>query len=87
MKLRRASAHLHAIEQELMARLGLDAVPVLCIHGSAVPWKTVQGARLVGPRGLKRLITKAGPVLSEEDVRVLAEVAERRLPPLTNSGR
>lgn len=62
-----------------MARLGLDVVPVLCIHGSAVPWKTVQGVRLVGPRGLEKLIAKAKPVLSEEDVGVLAEMAGRGL--------
>lgn len=31
----------------------------------------------MGPRGLKKLIMKAKPVLGEEDVRVLAEVAER----------
>lgn len=62
-----------------MARLGLDVVPVLCIHGSAVPWKTVQGVRLVGPRGLKKLMAKARPVLSEEEVTVLAETAETSL--------
>lgn len=60
-------------------RNGSNACPVLCIHGSAVPWKTVQGVRLVGPRGLKKLITKAKLVLSENDVQVVAEVADRAL--------
>lgn len=39
------------------------------------------GVRLVRQRGLKKLITKAKSVLSEADVRVVAEVAERGLPP------
>ncbi len=53
-------------------------VPVLCIDGSALPSKTVQGVRLVEPRALKKLISKATPV--ERDVTTLAEVAERGLP-------
>ena len=72
----REAVNVQTVLAEHMARLAFDVVPVLCIHGCAVPWKTVQGVRLVGPRGLKKLITKAKPVLSEEDVRALAQVAE-----------
>lgn len=75
----REAVSVQAVLAENMARLAIDVVPVLCIHGSAVPWKTVQGVRLVGPRGLKRLITKAKPVLSEEEVRVLGKEAKRGL--------
>lgn len=75
----REAVNVQTVLAEHMARLALNVVPVLCIHGSSVPWKTVQGVRLVGPRGLKKLISKAKPVLSEEDVQVLAEVAERGL--------
>jgi hypothetical protein len=59
----REAVNVQTMLAELMARLGLDVVPVLCIHGSAVPWKTVQGVRLVGPRGLMKLISKAKTVL------------------------
>ena len=76
----REAVNVQAVLAEHMARLGLDVVPVLCIHGSAVPWKTIQGVHLLGPRGLRKLITKAKPVLSEAEVGVLAEVAERGLP-------
>ena len=77
----REAVNVQTMLAEHMARLEIDVVPVLCIHGSAVPRETVQGVRLVGPRGLKKLIAKAKPVLSEEDVRVLVEVAERGLHP------
>lgn len=37
------------------------------------------GGAAGGAPGLKKLVAKAKPVLSEEEVRVLAEAAERRL--------
>lgn len=76
----REAVNVQAVLAEHMARLGLDVVPVLCIHGSAPPWKTVQGVRLVGPRGLKKLIAKAKPALNEEEVRVLAAAVGEGLP-------
>lgn len=43
--------------------------------------ETLQGVGLVGPSRLKKLVTKAKPVLSGEEVQVLAGVAERGLTP------
>lgn len=47
----REAVNVQAVLAEHMARLQLDAVPVLCIHGSAVPWKTVQGCAWWGRAG------------------------------------
>jgi hypothetical protein len=75
----REAVNVQTVLAEHMARLAIDVVPILCVHGSQVPWETVQGVRLVGPRGLKKLIMKAKPVLTENDVSVLGEAAERGL--------
>jgi hypothetical protein len=62
-----------------MARPATDVVPVLCIHGTTVQWAEVQGVKVVGPRGLKKLISKSKPVLLDEDVKVLVGGAKRGL--------
>lgn len=47
-----------------MARLGLDVVPVVSLHGSPVPWKTVQGVPLLGPAGAEDVDheSETGPI-------------------------
>jgi hypothetical protein len=65
----------------LLAEFATDVVPVLCIHGSRVPRMTVQGVTVVGPRGLKRLITKAPRVFSDTTVRAMTDLAEGALKP------
>jgi hypothetical protein len=66
---------------EHLARLAIDVVPVLCIHGSQVPWETVQGVKIVGPRGLKKLISGSPAKLHEDDIRVMAAIADSALRP------
>ena len=75
----REAVAVQSVLAEHMARLGTDVSPVLCIHGSQVPWDTVQGVRIVGPKGLKTLIVKAPHKISDEDISALVDVAERSL--------
>ena len=75
----REAVAVQGVLAEHMARLAIDVVPVLCIHGSQVPWATVQGVRIVGPNGLRKLIIKAPNKISGEEISVLVDVTEKAL--------
>ncbi|MEA2460266.1 MAG: hypothetical protein QOH90_443, partial [Actinomycetota bacterium] len=71
-----------AVQEALADRLtslSIDVTPVLCIHGSQVQWAKVQGVHVVGPRGLRKLIRKAQPRLSTDDISNMSERAGRAL--------
>lgn len=46
----REAVNVQTVLAEHMARLAIDVVLVLCIHGAAGPWKAVKGVHLVGVR-------------------------------------
>lgn len=47
----REALNVQAVLAGHMARLSVDVVPVLCIHGSAVPWRRFKGWASWGRRG------------------------------------
>ena len=77
----REAVAVQGVLAEHLARLAIDVVPVLCIHGSQVPWETVQGVRIVGPRGLKKLISASPTRLHDGDIRVMVDIANSALLP------
>ena len=78
---REAAVVQSALAPEL-ARLSIDVWPLVCIHGADLPWnKKVLGVRIVGARGLVRSLRDMPPILGPEDVRLLGDLADQRLPP------
>lgn len=77
---REAVAVQGVLSQEL-ARLARDVTPVLCIHGAELPWSRtiVQGVRICNGRELKNLIAKSPPVLTDQDVTLLVQIAQAKL--------
>jgi hypothetical protein len=64
------------------AILGVPVVPLVCVHGASVQWGglAAQGVAIV-PAGQLRSALGADPVLSAEQVVVLAGTAQARLHP------
>lgn len=61
-----------------LARLGLDVIPILCIHGAELPWSrtTVQGVRVCGARELRAVMGNAENRLAPGDVDRLVKLSE-----------
>ena len=57
--------------------------PILCVHRANLPFfgRSPQGVSIVDGWGLVKLLRAARPVLSPEDVRALARLANDRLRP------
>lgn len=74
---REAVAVQAALAPEL-ARLALDVIPILCIHGAELPWSrtTVQGVRVCGARELRGVLGKGETRLTPDDVDRLVKLSE-----------
>lgn len=66
-----------------LARLSIDAVPLVCFHRAELPLGKValEGVRIVGSRGLKKLLKSAPPRLSPDDIAHLHALADSALKP------
>lgn len=79
------AGQVQAVRRELAA-VGADSVPVqaaMCFVGTELPWfgsSSIAGVRLVGRRGLAKLVRQDGPVPDEDRVHVHAWLA-LRFPP------
>ncbi|MDP8904020.1 MAG: NERD domain-containing protein [Chloroflexota bacterium] len=75
-----------AVEEALaaeLARLGIAVQPIICVHRAELPWfgSSVDGIAIVSGNGLVSRLRKTKPVLNEQDVALLAELAASRLRP------
>jgi hypothetical protein len=79
----RESAAVQSLLAEEVSKLGFDVVPILCVHGAELPWSKVQleGVRIVGSRGLKKLLSEASRRLSDEDIIRIHGLLEGSLKP------
>lgn len=79
------AGQVQAVRRELAA-VGADSVPVqaaMCFVGTELPWfgsSSIAGVRLVGRRGLAKLVRQDGPVPDEDRVHVHAWLG-LRFPP------